>query len=95
MAEISIHRPPSQNSEYFLNSLTTIIDYFASTYDNHLILGDFSLEPTNGFLRSNGLINLIKTNTCFKGKGSCIDLILTSRKFSFKFTSTYETGTIT
>ena len=35
---------------------------------------------------------MIKTNTYFKGKGSCIDLILTNRKFSFKFILTYETG---
>ena len=76
---ISLYRPPSQNSEYFLNSLTKI-----------------NLEPTDsalmGFLDSNSLSNWIKTNTCFKGKGSCIDLILTNRKFFFKFTSTYETG---
>ena len=69
---ISIYRPPLQNSEYFLNSLTKIIDYFASTYGNHLILGDFNLEPTDfalvGFLDSNSLNNLIKTNTCFKSK---------------------------
>ena len=93
---ISIYRPPSQNSEYFLNSLTKIINYFANTYENHLILGDFNLEPTDsalmGFLDSNNLTNLIKTNTCFKGKGSCIDLILSNRESSFKFTSTYETG---
>ena len=91
---ISIYRAPSQNSEYFLNSLTKIINFFANTYDNHLILGDYNLEPTDsalmGFLDSNSLTNLIKTNTCFKGKGSCIDLILTKRKFSIKFTSTYE-----
>ena len=35
---MSIYCPPSLNSEYFLNVLTKIIDYFASTYDNHLIL---------------------------------------------------------
>ena len=68
---ISIYRAPSQNSEYFLNSLTKIINYFANTYDNHLILGDYNLEPTDsalmGFLDSNSLTNLIKTNTCFKG----------------------------
>ena len=40
---ISIYRPPSQNSEYFLDSLTKSINYFASTYDNHLILGNFNL----------------------------------------------------
>ena len=94
---ISIYRPPLQNSEHFLNSLTKIIDYFANTYDNHLILGDFNLQPTDsalmGFLESSSLTDLIKTNNCFKGKGSCVDLILTNRKFSFKFTSTYETRT--
>ena len=93
---ISIYRPPSQNGEYFLNSLTKIIDYFANTYDNYLIMSDFNLEPSDsalmGFLNSNNLTNLIKTNTCFKGKSSCIDLILTNRKLSFKFTSIYETG---
>ena len=60
------------------------------------MLGDFNLEPIDsallGFSDSNSLTNLIKKNACFKGKGSCIDLILTNRKFSFKFTSTYETG---
>ena len=89
---ISIYRPPSQNSEYFLKSLTKIIDYFANTDDNHLILCDFNLEPTDsalmGFLDSNSVTNLIKTNTCFKGKGYCIDLVLTNRTF----TSTYEMG---
>ena len=73
---ISIYRPPSQNSEYFLNSLTKIIDYFANTYDDHLILSDFNLEPTDSalmeFLDSNSLTNLIKTNTCFKHKDSYI-----------------------
>ena len=34
----------------------------------------------------------MKTNTCFKGSGSCIDLILTNRKYSFKNTTSYEIG---
>ena len=61
-----------------------------------MILGDFNLEPTDfalmGFLDSNSITNLIKTNTCVKVKDSCKDLILTNRKFSLKFTSTYKTG---
>ena len=93
---ISIYCSPSQDSGFFIHSLTEIIDHFATKYDNHLIIGDFNMEPNNrmlkSFLDSNNLTNLIKTNTCFKGKGSSIDLILTNRKYSFKYTSSYETG---
>ena len=93
---ISIYRPPSQNSEFFLNSLTSIIDHFTKLFDNYIIIGDFNLEPSDTtlkhFLDSNGLHNLIKEHTCFKGKGSLTDLILTNRKFSFKNTQSFETG---
>ena len=57
---------------------------------------DFKMEPNNpmfkSVLYSNNLTNLIINNTCFKGKGSSTDLILTSKKYSFKYTSSYETG---
>ena len=70
---ISIYRPPSQDSLFFLNSLTNIIAVFANKYDNYLIMGDFNLELGNTILikclDSNNLTNLIKTNTCFKCKG--------------------------
>ena len=93
---ISIYCPPSKDSGFFIHSLTEIIDHFATKYDNHLIMGDFNMEPNNhmfkSFLDSNNLTNLIKNNTCFKGKRSSIDLILTNRKYSFKYTSSYETG---
>ena len=89
---ISIYWPPSQDSGFLIHSLTKIIGHF----DNHLIMGDFNMEPNNpmfeSFFDSNNLASLIKTNTCFKGKGSSIDLILTNRKYSFKYTSSYETG---
>ena len=44
------------------------------------------------FLNEYDLINLIKINTCFKGQGSCIDLILTNQKYSFKNSTSFETG---
>ena len=70
-------------------------DFFADTYDNYLIMGDFNIEQIDPslktFLNSSNLYNLIKSNTCFKGKGSCIDLFLTNRKYSFKFSGSYET----
>ena len=86
----------SQNSEYFLNELNKIIDYFSVSYDNHIIIGHFNLEPSavlsKHFMNSNALFNAIEVNTCFKSKGTCIDLILTNRKYSFKNTNTFETG---
>ena len=41
---------------------------------------------------SQNFVSLIKNKMCFKGTGSCIDLILTNKKYSFKNTSSYETG---
>ena len=38
------------------------------------------------------LFNIIKSNTCFKGNGTCIDLILANRKCCFKHSSIFETG---
>ena len=71
-------------------------DFFANTYENYLIMGNFNIERSDPslktFLNSNSLYNLTKRNTCFKGNGSCIDLFLTNRKNSFKFSGLYETG---
>ena len=44
------------------------------------------------FLNEHDLIKLIKNNTCFKGEGSCIDLILTNPEFSFKNSTSFLTG---
>ena len=94
--DISIYRPSSQNYEFFLNSLKNIIDYFTKLSDNYIIIGDFSLEPSNTtlkhFLDSNELYNLMKGCSSFKGKCFLIELILTNRKFSFKNTQSFETG---
>ena len=48
---ILIYRPPYHNSEYFLNNLTKMIDLFAVTYDNYLIMGDFNMEPSEPSLK--------------------------------------------
>ena len=44
------------------------------------------------FINRHDLINLIKNNICFNGEGSCIDLILTSRKYLLKNSTSFETG---
>ena len=43
-------------------------------------------------MQSLNLFNIIKSNARFKGHGTCIDLILTNRKYCFKHSSTLETG---
>ena len=93
---VAIYKPPSLNSQYFLDTLSDLLDFSSNHYDNKVILGDFNLKPTDPlimtFLNEHDLINLIKNSTCFKGEGSCIDLILTNRKFSFKNSTSFETG---
>ena len=60
------------------------------------MLGDFNMDPSHtqlsAFMEHYNYYNLIKNNTCFKSDGSCIDLILTNRKYCFKNTSSFETG---
>ena len=81
---VSIYKPPSQSNQYFLDILGDLLDFYSQDYDNEVILGDFNLEPSNpsiaSFMNNQNLFNLVKSNTCFKGKDSCIDLILTNRK---------------
>ena len=91
-----IYRPLSQNKQYFLEKLSELIDHFSSIYDNYIILGDFNMEPSDSilktFMQSHNLFNLIRSKTCFKGRGFCIDLILINQTFCFKNSSTFETG---
>ena len=44
------------------------------------------------FLNDYDFTNLIRRITCFKGDGSCIDLILTNRNYSFKLSASFEKG---
>ena len=61
-----------------------------------IVTGDFNMQPMDTVLKClmdiNGFINLIRNKTCFKGKGSSLDLILTKRKYSFKNSSLCEIG---
>ena len=94
---ISIYRPHRTQDQYFLDKLSSLIDYYSPTYDNILILGDFNLQisdkPIADFLESHCLKSLNKKPTCFKSKdGKCIDLMLTNKNRSFKNTNVFETG---
>ena len=80
---VSIYRPPDQKLAYFLSSITVLLDHYLKTYEDFIVIGDFNESETSpaldSFLDEQKCKN-IKNKTCFKSvKGSCIDLILTSR----------------
>ena len=94
---VAIYTPPSQCRNCFITELTEILDKYSGSYENIVILGDFSMQPTNQilktFLEDNSFVNLIKSNTCFKSKpGSCIDLILTNKPKKIQNTGVMEAG---
>ena len=57
---MSIYRSSLDSLSQFLESLTDIIDFSASSYDNFIIMGDFNAQDV---IKVNGLINLIELNT--------------------------------
>ena len=46
------------NSKYFLKSLSNIIDYYSNVYDNHTVIGDFNLEPSQMYPETSILTGL-------------------------------------
>ena len=92
---VSIYKPSLQNNQYFVSMLSDLLDFYSNEYDNKVVIGDFNLEPSSlsmlSFIDSQTFVSLIKNKTCFKVTGSCIDLILTNRKYSFKNTSVMKT----
>ena len=99
-----IYRSPLDSVSQFLGSLTDIIDFSLAhtiillwwvVLMLSLLIMPWRIHVIKSCHMSNhkfnGVINLIKGNTCFKGQGSDIDLILNNRRFSFKNSNSYET----
>ena len=59
------------NSQYFLDSLSNVIDYYYNVYEKHILKCDFNLEPSQVcleiFMEAHNYFNLTKNNTYFKG----------------------------
>jgi len=94
---IAIYRPPRTKESYFIEQLIMLIDYYSQSYDNVFLMGDFNMDTSSKFilplLESHNLKSLNKKATCFKSvDGKCIDLFLTNKNQSFKFTNAFETG---
>ena len=91
------YRPPNQNINFFLDKLSEAPDIYSKHYENICIFGDFNATAENNdminFTSNQCLSNLMKGSTCFKlTNGSTIDLFLTTNKYLFQKTSSFETG---
>ena len=92
------YKPPSQNELSFINEIKLSLNFFSSSYENFLLLGDFNLFTENSnikcLLNTFDLESLIKIPTCYKSLSSptSIDLILTNKKNFFMKSTTFETG---
>ena len=96
-ALLSVYRPPNQNINFFLDKLSEALDIYSKHYENICNFGDFNATPENNpminFMSNQCLSNLIKGPTCFKSvNGSTIDLFLTTNKYLFQKTNSFETG---
>lgn len=94
---LSFYRNPKSNLNQYLDKLSDVIDFFSTSYDNILVMGDLNAEPSSpvveNFLNLHDLYCHINQNTCWKtAHGTCIDLILSNRKHSFQHTGSVETG---
>ena len=80
-----------------MSSITDLLDHYLKIYEDFTVIGDFDESETSpaldSFLDEQKCKNIFKSKTCFKSvKGSCIDLILTSRPSLYQFTNVFETG---
>ena len=92
-----MYRPPDENLDYFLSSMTGLLDHHLNSYEDFVIMGDFNANESNPametFLNQHKCKNIIKSKTCYKlQEGSCIDLTITSRHILHQFSHAFETG---
>ena len=92
------YHPPSQNDNFYFNSIGHGLDVYTKSYDKILLTGDFNAEEgeavLKNFMELYNLGNLVKEKTCFKSikNPSCVDLFLTNCVSSFQNTKVISTG---
>ena len=89
--------PSVSKLAYFLAFITDLLDHYLKTYKDFIVIVDINENETSPaldlFLCEQKCKNIIKNKTCFKSvKGSCIDLVRTSRPKLYQFTNVFGTG---
>ena len=49
---ISVYKPSSLNNQYFFDSLSELLEFYSSIYDNKVVFGDFNLEISHPVMLS-------------------------------------------
>ena len=85
----SIYKQHKVKNCYLVECLEAIMSHISQSNYNLIFLGDFHVNMAKKndlteFLDFNGLNNLVKEPTCFKGTPSVIDLIVTNKPKRFK-----------
>ena len=88
---VGIYRPPSQNQKYFIDHLSKKLSQLSCQYDKTMLIGGFNSTINKKSLENVRTIFdlkcLIKKPTWYQSSNpTCIDLILTNKKESFKNT---------
>ena len=96
-ALLSIYHLPDQSINFFLDKLSEALDIYSKHYEYICIFRGFNATPENNdminFMNNQRLSNLNKGPTCFKSaNGSMIDLFLTTNKYLFQKTNSFEVG---
>ena len=94
---VGTYKLPSQYESTYVSEIKKLLIYYRSSYDNILLLGDFSMSFSNKNMKDRcdmfELSHLIKEATCFKSSNpSCIDNFYTNKYTMFFNSSAVETG---
>ena len=49
---VSLYKPPSLSNQYFSGSLSYLLDFYSSIYDNKVVFGDFNLDISHPVMLS-------------------------------------------
>ena len=87
---VRCYKPPSQNEEFFISSLSKTINAFSTKYDFNFTIENKHLGELLSLFK---IKSLTSYPTCFQSKNpTCIDLILTNQEDLCSNSNTCEVG---
>ena len=94
---VNVYKQPKVKVNLIIEIVESIITQLTQFDVNVVLLGDFNVNmfKQNEFsncLNMNGLTNIVKAATCFKGTPSLIDLFITNKPKRFINTVSLDTG---